>query len=277
MPYNYFPATVYNEILVTDILKKFKMSDRAKNSTAVENYRVKEEDTPESLAYLLYRDTTFSWIVLMMNDITDRNNEWPYSYQTMVNLIDSKYPTSSVFLFDSDITFTLSDSTHFVVDGDEYPIQTVDRNFNKIVTTTKLPLSVVKGDTIRFYNEQTLLKTSTIRRVVYEDEFSVHHFQDDNGLYLDPRETVDGSEYTEQQTYLYHYINNENGGGDEYRITNKDYEFKINDDKRNILLLLPEYKDAFLSNISRLFVNLDKKSNIVEELDNLTINWTLFE
>ena len=43
-----FPATIYENKLVTDILKKVKFTDGFKKSLYVENYTVKEEDTPES-------------------------------------------------------------------------------------------------------------------------------------------------------------------------------------------------------------------------------------
>jgi hypothetical protein len=265
MLYNFFPTTLYENTLVTDILKKFKVSDRLKKTTAIENYRIKEEDTPESLAYLLYKDITLSWLILSINEIRDRNNEWPLKYESFVSIVNEKYNSSCIFLYDSDITFSLSSVTRFVVDGDSYEVKSTDRQTNKIVTVQPLPLSVIVGNTIEFYNGSTKLHTGTkqVRRVVYEDLYSLHHFQDEDGKAIDPRATVDGRDYDEEYTYLYEYINS-GATVQQYIVNNNDYELTVNDNKRDILLLVPEYKDIFISKISRMFQNNNKDANVLD-------------
>jgi hypothetical protein len=264
MPYSYFPATLYEEVLVTDILKKFKISDKTKKSIAVENYFVKDEDTPESIAYFLYGSPTYSWLVLMLNEIKDRNTEWPYNYNMMTKMLEEKYSSSSLFLFDSDINFVLSDVTRVEVGFDSYEVKSVDRNLNKVTLKETLPLSVTTGDTARFYKDNQLLKQTTLRRVVYEDVFSIHHFEDEDGNYIDPRSTVDSTPYQENLTYLYQYVN---GFAEEYVVSNYDYENKINDDKRNIILLSSSYRNQVVSKISRMFERVDRNVNVISELE----------
>jgi len=263
MPYNYYPVTIYNDILVTDILKKFKFSDEFKKSTFVENYVIKDEDTPESLAYYLYGDATLSWLILSLNSISDRNNDWPMDYASFERMLDDKYPGSCVFLEDSKIDFVLSDAVRFVVSGDDYNIVKTDRSFNKITTDTVLPLSVNTGDTVTFYNSSDeILKQTTLDRVVYEEEYSVHHFEYENE-YFDPRDF--DQQYS---TIIRRYVL---GFGEEYLITNKTYEQTQNDKKRDIILILPEYKDTVISNIRKLFNVSDKNSNIVDIKNKTTI------
>jgi hypothetical protein len=277
MLYKFFPTTLYGDILITDLLKKIKVSDRFKKTIAVENYRVKEEDTPESLAYLLYNDSTFSWLILLMNDIMDRNTEWPYNQSSLDRIIDEKYNTSSLFLRDSDITFNISEATRFSVSNscggssDFYDVKTIDRQFNKITTKEKLPLSVNDGDQIVFYKANDRLHTGckTVRKVVYEDTFSIHHFEDEQGNYIDPRSMVNSNAiYNEQFTYLYQYIADGGSVVSQNVVSNFTYEVTQNDIKRDILLLLPEYKDAFVSSVNRIFQNSNKDINVLE-LNNL--------
>ena len=264
MPYNYYPVTIYEGILVTDILKKFKYSDEFRNSSYVESYLIKDEDTPESLAYYLYGDATLSWLILSINSISDRNSEWPMDYSAFERLIDYKYPGSSIFLEDTKLNFVLSDAVKFVVSGDEYNITKTDRTFNKIVTDVVLPLSVQTGDTVSFYDsENNLLKTTTLDRVVYEDEYSVHHFEN-QGQYFDPRDYDE----EEQSTLIRRYVL---GFAEEYLITNKRYEELLNDKKRDIVLILPEYKDVVISKIRKLFNVNNKNNNVLDVESRATI------
>jgi len=264
MPYNYYPVTIYEGILVTDILKKFKYSDEFRNSSFVESYLIKDEDTPESLAYYLYGDATLSWLILSINSISDRNSQWPMDYGAFERLIDYKYPGSSIFLEDTKLNFVLSDAVKFVVSGDEYSITKTDRTFNKIVTDVVLPLSVQTGDTVSFYDSQdNLLKTTTLDRVVYEEEYSVHHFENE-GQYFDPRDYDE----EEQSTLIRRYVL---GFAEEYLITNKTYEQLLNDKKRDIVLILPEYKDVVISKIRKLFNVNNKNNNVLDVESRATI------
>lgn len=270
MLYNYFPSSIYQNTLVTDILRKFKISDRAKKSTIVENYRVREEDTPESLAHLLYKDTRLAWMILMLNDIKDRHNEWPYTYSVLSQKIENKYATSALYFYDSDFSQTLpiTKINTITVDGELLEIDHIDPNFNKIVTKQKLSSNInTSTDLYLTFKGYNILGIKNPRRVVYEDKFSLHHFEDADGIWIDPRSSIlPNSEYTEQGSYLYHYINSENLGADveQFVVTNQDYEYKTNDDKRDIILLQPEYKDQLISKINRIFQNTNKDSNVLE-------------
>jgi hypothetical protein len=262
MPYSYFPVSLYNDVLVTDILKKFKLSDKFKKSVAVENYRIKEEDTPESLAYLLYGNTQLSWLILMLNDIKDRNNEWPYSFENLENKINKTYNTSALYFYDSDFTVNISTVNSLSINGHNYGIKSIDPNLNKIVTIEKIPPYIGTGDFVQMtFRDSRILARTNPRRIVYEDSYSIHHFEDADGDYTDPRSTVDDREYQEEYSYIYQYASQQ---AEEYVITNRDYELLANDAKRDVILLLPEYKNAIVSKISRLFKNTDKSNNVLE-------------
>lgn len=264
MPYKYYPATIYDEVLVTDILKKFKFTDAFKRSTLVDTYIIKEEDTPESLAHLLYGDAKLSWIILSLNSMTDRNLDWPFSSLSFDRHIENQYPGSCIFILDEKITFTLSDAKYFVVSNDRYDILSVDRNYNKIRTTTVVPLSVTPNDTINFYDiNGILLKQTTIDKVVYEDEFAVHHFEIDEE-YADPRNLAAINGATLIKTYIL-------GSSEQYVVRNFTHEININDQKRNIILILPSQKNAVISKIKKLFSQIDKKANILDIAGNITV------
>lgn len=264
-----FPATIYQNKLVTDILKKVKFTDGFKKSLYVENYTVKEEDSPESLSFYLYNDTTFSWIILNLNDIADRNTEWPYSYLNMEKIIQNKYSGSSVFIPESNINFSFSDVSSISKDGSVYAISSYDRSINKLTTSSRITdISIDDQVTVTFKDNTT--QNVVLGRVVYDDSFSLHHFQDSFGEYLDPRgqDNADQDYEVVCDNCLNGYIN---GSSELYTITNRDYELQLNDEKRQILLMRPEYFSPLMNKMKNLFEKVEKNSNVFDIQDTFTI------
>ena len=56
-----------------------------------DTYDVKEGETPEMIADKLYDDPELHWVVLMVNDITDRFHQWPMSAFQFEQYVKDKY------------------------------------------------------------------------------------------------------------------------------------------------------------------------------------------
>ena len=56
-----------------------------------DTYDVKEGESPESIADRLYGNPELHWIVLLVNDITDRYHQWPMTYAQFLQYINDKY------------------------------------------------------------------------------------------------------------------------------------------------------------------------------------------
>ena len=87
MYFSEFPIIQYDSVgnenykSVTDLLKRVAVRAKVKANTTVYNsYDVKEGETPEILAHRFYGDTELHWIILLVNDITDRYHQWPMNY-----------------------------------------------------------------------------------------------------------------------------------------------------------------------------------------------------
>ena len=64
--------------VVTNLLKRVAIRTKIKtNALILDTYNVKNGETPESIADKLYDDPELHWVVLMVNDITDRYHQWP--------------------------------------------------------------------------------------------------------------------------------------------------------------------------------------------------------
>ncbi len=93
-----FPKIYYdskgqgNPKVVTNLLRRVAIRTKVKsNAMLYDTYDVKNGDTPESIADKLYDDPELHWVVLMINDITDRYHQWPMYEQQFNTYVNEKY------------------------------------------------------------------------------------------------------------------------------------------------------------------------------------------
>lgn len=101
--FNYFPKTIYNltddkynpvDIAVNLTTNYSIFTDALDNSSLYYEYTISEDETPESLAYKLYGDAGYHWVIMRMNNINDVKNDWPIDYKTLSLSIEDKYSTA---------------------------------------------------------------------------------------------------------------------------------------------------------------------------------------
>ena len=93
--FNQFPGIDYdlkgdgNRTIVTDIFRRVKARSKiADNVTLFDSYDVAEGEKPEDVAYKIYGDSDYFWVVTLVNNIVNRYYDWPldsYSYQQYIN------------------------------------------------------------------------------------------------------------------------------------------------------------------------------------------------
>ena len=93
-----FPVIPYDSVGdfkfkdVTNLLRRVALRAKVRTSTLLyDTYDVKNGETPESLADKLYGDSEYHWIILLVNDITDRYHEWPMSEAQFSQYLKDKY------------------------------------------------------------------------------------------------------------------------------------------------------------------------------------------
>ena len=98
MYFDSFPKILYDskgngEVkVVTNLLKRVAVRTKIKtNALILDTYNVKNGETPESIADKLYDDPELHWVVLMVNDITDRYHQWPMYEQQFNTYVSEKY------------------------------------------------------------------------------------------------------------------------------------------------------------------------------------------
>ena len=93
-----FPLIPYDSVgdgdfkLVTNLLKRVALRSKVRaNSLLFDTYNVKEGETPEQIAHKLYGDVNLHWIVMFVNNITDRYYQWPMTTPQFLAFINEKY------------------------------------------------------------------------------------------------------------------------------------------------------------------------------------------
>jgi len=98
MYFDKFPIIPYDSVGdlqfkdVTNLLRRVGLRAKLKSNTALfDTYSVKEGETPEMIAHKLYGDSELHWIVLLINEITDRYHQWPMSFIQFNQYLNDKY------------------------------------------------------------------------------------------------------------------------------------------------------------------------------------------
>lgn len=251
MYFKNFPELQYNNKALSNILIKSNAINLFKNSYFLENYYLKDEDTPENISYRLYGVPDYSWAILMINDLYNREYDWPLHSKKLDEYIEDKYNYSCVFFLDSKISFIFSD----VVKINSFDVKSFDRDLNKFNLTSKT-LQINKNNYVNLYNKNNeQIISIKPDRVVYEGSQALNRFELNNEI-ISPRNIASNS-----ISYINGYINGYvNPLIESAVITNSSNEHKLNDAKRNIVYLKKEYISAFTTAIQNELIKTKNMS-----------------
>ena len=114
---NNFPVIPYDSVGqgtfkdVTNLLRRVALNAKVKTNTLLyDTYDVKEGETPESVAFNLYGNAEFHWVVMLVNDITDRYHQWPMRYSQFLQYVNDKYDDVNA-VHHYEVTQTSGDTT----------------------------------------------------------------------------------------------------------------------------------------------------------------------
>ena len=112
-----FPVIPYDSVGqgtfkdVKNLLRRVALNTKVRTNTLLyDTYDVKEGETPESVAFNLYGNAEFHWVVMLVNDITDRYHQWPMRYSQFLQYVNDKYDDVNA-VHHYEITQTSGDTT----------------------------------------------------------------------------------------------------------------------------------------------------------------------
>ena len=176
--------SISDYLRVKNLFKRTKIAQTVFDDlTYFTKYQIIADERPDNIAYKIYGDSNLDWMVMLANNITNLQNEWPLEEQSFYRFLINKY-------------------------GSEAGIETVHHYETQKVIDSKEKVIVPKGLEVPSNYSVTFLDSGT---------------------------------RTEQ---IRTNITDE--------ITNRQYEEKIQDEKRNIFLIKPRFIGLIIEEMERI-------------------------
>ncbi len=87
-------AKISDYIPVKNLFKKgYLRDDIFQDLTFFTKYKVQGDDRPDNIAYSLYDDASLDWVILLSNNITNIQTEWPMPQADLDRYLLDKYET----------------------------------------------------------------------------------------------------------------------------------------------------------------------------------------
>ena len=145
--------------LVTNIMKRVRMrANMKKEVVMLDQYDVKENETPEIVADKHHGSVYYHWVVMMINDVADVNHDWVKSTRQLQKYLLSKYTeTQLTEAHHYEISQTSGDTTvKLEVENTTYPSATVVTNYEYEVALneTKRKIDLLRNDYLIAFTEE---------------------------------------------------------------------------------------------------------------------------
>jgi len=224
--------------IVTRIMKDITVNTAVREEvlsrmTSYDVYNVEDEETPESLAYKLYGDPQYHWVVMLCNNIRDYRTEWPMPTRALSRYINDKYNLYEGVKWVADgkdkILITIEGRNDLLSVGDEVEISILPQG---VLTGVISSISVDGDDTmVQIIPDEIPPAGSNISFRTFLKEEKVKHFEDRNGFIVDPE--INHGMHLTPVTYL-------------------EFEERENDRKRAIRVISPSLINRFVTQLEEI-------------------------
>jgi hypothetical protein len=222
-----FPAYISrtvdnNQIIITDFFKRVSQSQRASDKTSIMlPYIITDGETPEIIANKLYGTPFYHWVLLLINDITNPRTEWPLESKYVYELLFEKY--NFVVTVPDSSQFAVGDIVTSTPEGGEFIV--VDIIDNDVLLRSRKGVTTIAITDTTLTNVTQNITNLSVTSVIDPTEGIFHYVDVPTGLVVD-------------------FANDPNI----VPVTNFEYEEELNEEKRLIKILDPQFLDLFVRN-----------------------------
>jgi len=290
IPYPFYRGNDKNFTVAINIMRRVAFSSTLNNTASFYEYHIKDGERPDQIANKIYGNPEYHWVVLLANDIFDPYHAWCKSQSSLEEYTNTKYSGSNVYFTDLENTLlfnsvflsgctlqqgSMSDS--IVTYRDTFCELRVNQPGFQ---TGNAEVVVPGGSTVNIY----IHKTTTTGLGVYNFvlERPAAGITGSNGAQeitiVDPlqKQTADYVEYGTvlgnkipnlvvnglsgsvvlfDQTYIGRYMGVSGPQVTTYAVTNRANEYDLNERKRKIKLLKPQFVTKIIQQFSAIMGN----------------------
>ena len=117
---------------VKNLLRRVGIRTKVRTNTMLyDTYDVKNGETPESIAFKLYGEAELHWVIMLVNNITDRFHDWPMTESQFLEFINDKYsnPDATHHYEISQSSGNTKKKIDIGTDNTDYPTATAITNY----------------------------------------------------------------------------------------------------------------------------------------------------
>ena len=252
------------------------------NVSSYYEYLVKETDTPDILAFNVYGDSEAHWLILLTNQILDPQYDWPLNSRDFNNHIISKYGSvetakttyhhyEKVIIREDALSGTVTE-TRFIVN--ESALTDVSLTISNILGSFDTGQTVYVGDSLETSTFSGVISNynSMTRVITLNNAFSGRMpnlgeivVSDESGaigtiIATTPESKYESYESLPEEQYVETFnINGRTVIQTTRRnaVSNYDYEVDLNEQRRSIKIIKPEYYTRIVNEFEALTENAD--------------------
>jgi len=283
-PSREYPLNDKRLVRVTDIISRVVFgSGASENLDMIDEYVLRDGDTPDTLADTLYEDDTLWWIILLFNEIQNPYFDWSLSLRCTERNVKKNYPGSAFFIHTSGSTQALetleargvkvndtiasyNDSAGTSFGGVRGLVYDYDMNLQRILVQSITGGNFTEGNYAKVVGSTS--GTFTLGKIVDYAYYGLDHFEGTSGDLLNPLsqyipgttishpiigavgQTHDGTVgVSYDNCLLQNYIS---GDDATYAVTIWENKMMNYDNKRTIKILRPDYVPVVLEAVEKL-------------------------
>lgn len=260
-----------------NILTRARILEEVKNaSAAYRSYTIRDGERPEHLAKRIYGRADLHWIILLFSEILDPYFQWPMSSEEILAVMEKRYSGKAYFIEykkpvkgQLDFWFETGTAATVVLSNNQVSSNTPiikewDPNLYKIVVPSDAPSGVTQIRQVRSDGFEVI---ANVKRIVEDNKYAVHHFQDaDTGETIDHHTPIgsplrfDDARGNETSSVMDGYL-----GGAEIvalqkstvvAVNNYNHEVSLNDRKRIINVMRFELVDLIIKEMRETLVGV---------------------
>lgn len=236
--YSFSTGLTITSFVMTDILRRVKAdANNILTSTAYDEYDIKDGETPEIIADQIYNNPDYHWVVLVANEIIDPRYDWPLTVLQLQRYLTEKYGAGN------------ENAAH------HYENSNGDTVYYKVYTGTVAGTTTSAGSSIGITGTGTAflseLRTgNTIRFGTTTTAYTITALNNNTNI------AVSGNAITGTFSGRI-FVDNNSYSSNIYTVTNAAYEDAMNEHKRRIKLIKPEFLPQFVRNFVGILNNGD--------------------
>jgi len=235
---NYSLDDGISSFVMTDFFRRVKAdANSILGSSAYYEYQLADGDTPEILAHKLYGDPNLHWVLLITNETIDPRFDWAQTQISLTNYIRDKYGAANV------------NATHHYENSSGDTVYYRAFTGTVDVATTSAGSSIAVVGTGTAFTTEVLSTAFAVRFGTTTTAYTVVAVNSNTSI------TVSGAAVTVAVVGKT-MIDNFSYSSTVTRVTNTQYEEAINETRRTIRVIKPQYVPRFIESFIGILNNV---------------------